>query len=689
MTPGQADILVVEDDAVMRVTLADILEDQGYRVTVCQGGKEGAEFIKQAPPDVVIADLRLPDLNGLQLLETLKEIKPDAAFILITGHASLETAVAALNDGAFAYVTKPFNIDEVCTIIRNALRQQRLLLENERLVENLQQTNTELAKEIADRRRTQDELELAREAALKASRTKSEFLACMSHEIRTPMNAIIGMAEVLSETTLTSEQLEYVRVFKNAGESLLAIINDILDLSKIEAGQVNLEKIEFDLAEMVENTVEMFAIRAYEKGVELNCHIKPDLAADRVGDPVRLRQILSNLLSNAIKFTQSGEVILRVQKGAGFQETGSLLFSVSDTGIGIPEEQQEWIFESFTQADSSTTREYGGTGLGLVISRRLVEIMGGHIWVESTVGNGSTFYFTLQCDAQEKTSKPAALPWAELKNLKCLVVDHNSTNRLILTEMLKAWGISAYGLEDGIQVLAELTRAEHEGQQYQLLLLDRLVPGMDGFELAGRVKNDMGMAGATIMMLKAANRSNDIARCQELGVPNYLLKPVKRSELFEAITSILGLERTTIDESPPTVRSENFEHQASRLVLLVEDSPANCSVVEAYLKDTPHKIEVAENGKIAVEKFISSRYDVVLMDLQMPVMDGYTATKLIRHWEKEEGVDPTPIVALTAHALDDDEQKSIDAGCTAHITKPIMKAALMEAINRHATRVAT
>ena len=676
----------------MRVTLADILEDQGYRVTGCQSGKEGAELIKRSPPDVVIADLRLPDLNGLELLDTLKEIKPEAAFILIIGHASLETAVAALNDGAFAYVTKPFNIDEVCTIIRNALRQQRLLLENERLVENLQQTNTELAREIAERQRTQDELELAREAALKASRTKSEFLACMSHEIRTPMNAIIGMAEVLSETSLTSEQREYVRVFRNAGETLLAIINDILDLSKIEAGQVDLEKIEFDLTDLVESTVEMFAIRAYEKGVELNCHIKSDLSVAIVGDPVRLRQILSNLLSNAIKFTQTGEVVLRVRNesgsGSGSGDREHLLFSVSDTGIGIREEQQAWIFESFTKADSSTTREYGGTGLGLVISRRLVEIMEGRIWVESTVGEGSTFYFTLPFDLLEPTPAPAAPPWENLKDLKCLVVEHNHTNRLILTEMLEAWGISVYAAEDGIQGLAELTRAQHEGRKYQLLLLDRLMRGIDGFEMAERVKDDLGKSGATILILKAANRSVDISICRELGVPNYLLKPVKRAELFGAVSNILGFKQISADDSPSVGSLQDFEHQPARFVLLVEDSPANCAVVEAYLKNTPYKIEVAENGQIAVEKFMSSRYDLVFMDLQMPVMDGYTATKLIRQWEIEEGIEPTPIVALTAHALDDDEQKSIDAGCTAHITKPIMKPALMEAINRHSMKAA-
>ena len=680
MTLASAKILVVEDEKTIRAALGGILQDQGYQVTTCQNGREGNRCIRRILPDVVIGDLRLPDISGFELLETLKEIKPEAAFILITGHASMETAVAALNEGAFAYITKPFNIDEVSTIIRNALKQQRLLLENQRLVENLQQSNTELAKEIAERQRTEKELQRAREAALEASRAKSDFLASMSHEIRTPMNAIIGMAEVLSETTLTPEQQEYVRLFQTAGETLVEIINDILDLSKVEAGQLHLENVDFDLEELVENTAEFFAIRAHGKSIELNCHVKPHLPTALVGDPVRLRQVITNLLSNAIKFTEKGEVTLHIDNYAEAKEPGFLLFRVSDTGTGIPPEKMGSIFDSFTQADSSTTREYGGTGLGLAICRRLVEMMGGCIWVESEVGQGSTFNFTAKLETREPLRKLPALPLEGVNELRVLIVDDNATNRLILSEILAVWGASVTAIEDGCRGLGELDRAKKENQPYQLLLLDRRMPGMDGFEVAERVKRDLGIVDITIMMLTSDNRSQDITRCQELGILRYLIKPVKRSELLQAITSGLGLFQVPTEEFPQVAGPAIFEDDRSLQILLVEDSYANCAVIQSYLKKTPYQIEIAENGKIAVDKFKNRRYDLVLMDMQMPVMDGYTATKMIRQWENEQGVNPTPIIALTAHALKEYEQRSYDVGCTAHVTKPVKKALLMETI---------
>jgi len=529
-----------------------------------------------------------------------------------------------------------------------------------------------------------DELGRATEAAVSASRAKSEFLANMSHEIRTPMNAIVGMAELLSETSLSSEQEQYVQVFQRAGDTLLTVINDILDLSQVEAGHLSLEEVDFDLGEAVEQAAGVLAPRAHEKGLDLNCRVAPDVPAALIGDPGRLRQVLVNLLGNAIKFTEFGEVALNVEKGPQTGGSGFLRFQVSDTGIGIPEDKLDAIFDSFAQVDSTITRQYGGTGLGLAICQHLVDLMGGRIWVESTKGQGSTFYFTARFGTRPDAPKETKLPEEDLVGVKTLIVDDNATNRWILSEMLVGWGASVAVAEDGRQALDELDRSRNQGKPYQLLLLDRRMPEMNGFQVVEDIKQDLGLTDITIMMLTSDNRSGDVARCQELGISRYLIKPIRRSELYQAITAA---RRTQIDtpSAVETVASRPFAADQRPLrILLVEDSKDNRMLIKSYLKNAPHEIDVAENGEIAVQKFTSSRYDLVLMDMQMPVMDGYAATRAIRRWEQEQGTTPTPIIALTAYALKDEVQKSFDVGCTAHVSKPVKKSTLFQTIVEHA-----
>lgn len=555
--------------------------------------------------------------------------------------------------------------------------QQRIATQN--ILDDFDKANEDLKSEIAQRKIVQQELIKAREVALLASKTKTKFLASMSHEIRTPMNAIIGMSELLSETSLTPDQRQYVQTFKTAGENLLNIINDILDISKVESGQIELEKIDFDLEELLERTCEIMAIRAHEKKLDLTCYIEPQTPTQLNGDPVRLHQVLVNLVGNAIKFTEKGEVVLHVDKDPQNKKSGSLLFSISDTGIGIPEEKIETIFESFIQADSSHTRKYGGTGLGLTISKRLAEMMHGRMWVKSEVGKGSTFNFTAQFGIQVKPKKRRPLPKVNLQGLKTLVTDDNATNRLILRQTLSAWGAIVTEAENGEQALGELKRAKKADDPYRLVLLDCRMPGMTGFEVAEQIQKIPDLAQTTIMMLTSDRRKGDIDKCKDLGIASYLVKPIKKSDLRNAIARTLGKAKVIV-EKPKVEHVAVSKDKRVLNLLLAEDNKDNRFLIQAYLKKTPYKIDIAEDGKIAVKKFKSNKYDLVLMDIQMPEMDGYAATKEIRAWENKKDVKPTPVIALTAYALKEEVQKSLDIGCTAHLSKPIKKAKLLQTI---------
>jgi PAS domain S-box-containing protein len=534
-----------------------------------------------------------------------------------------------------------------------------------------------IARDITLLKQAEDELLQAKRHAEEANVAKSDFLASMSHEIRTTMNAIIGMAELLYDTPLTPDQRTYVEVFRKAGDNLLTLINDILDFSKVESGHLELHRMEFQLEELIEQTTEFMAVRAHSKHLELVSQIDAGLPKTILGDPDRLRQVLYNLIGNAVKFTEHGEIAVRVQPSGTSPDR--IQFIVQDTGIGIPKEKCETIFEKFTQADSSTTRKYGGTGLGLAICKKIIDKMNGHIWVESEEGKGSTFIVDLPLDTTNGADavQPSGQPFAHLKTL---VVDDNETNRLIIREMLVPLGVMLTEAADALQGLQAIELANREGQPYTLLLLDCQMPAMDGFELAEQLQASGDPRGMTIMMITSDDRAENMNRCRQLGIESYIMKPVKRAVLYDAIAKQgqkLQQKEAAPARQPAPVSAGSYP---DKRILLVEDNEDNQLLMQSYLKKTRAQVDLAENGLVALELFRQGTYDLVLMDMQMPVMDGYSATGSIRQWEQERGICAVPIIALTAHAMKEDMQKCLDAGCTAYLTKPLKKQTLYQAL---------
>ncbi|EGV31963.1 multi-sensor hybrid histidine kinase [Thiorhodococcus drewsii AZ1] len=578
-----------------------------------------------------------------------------------------------------------------------ALAQARGKLET-RVAERTRElatTNAELREEIGHRKQVEEALIEAKHRAEAATEAKSRFLSSMSHELRTPMNAIIGVGEVLADTELGRDQVHFIRILQSAGDDLLNVINDILDISKIESGELTLESIDFDLSQLVEEICDMLAIRARTKGLDLALRLGRYLPKRIVGDPHRLRQILINLIGNAVKFTEQGYVSVEVSleetsvPSAAEKPPGSqvaLVFSIRDTGIGIPEDKQEQIFESFTQVDSSTTRQYGGTGLGLGISRRLATLMGGTIEVHSTPGLGSLFavHLTVQTGKDETVSAPPAeIPDPPEKRI--LIVDDIEVNRLILGEMLLEWGMDFAEAESAEQALTLLNAARNAGRPFDILLLDYWMPGMDGLDLANVITQDLDFADLDIVMLASDTLIMDKARTQRIRLAGHLVKPVKKRDLKRLLvgfTQIATGPGTSSGEQGATTEDDGRSLPAAR-ILVVEDSPHNRTLIQAFLARTPLRVDYAENGAEAIEKWNANAYTLVLMDMQMPVMDGYEATTAIREQERTEGRAPTPIVALTAFALTADVDTCLAAGCDAHLAKPIRKRDFFRMLHTH------
>ncbi|MBW3614805.1 MAG: response regulator [Actinobacteria bacterium] len=710
-------VLVVEDSRSQAEMLRADLEDAGWDVVVASDGQEALSLVAgsgSAPVDLVISDVVMPRMGGYELCRALKADSRLAGMpvVLLTSLSDAAEVVRGLEAGADNFLHKPYDrehlVSRVDSILasRRAIREgdasaalelsflgERFIITSERqqilevLVssfEDLVVTNRQLRDREAELAQARRALEVALAEAVEATRLKSEFLAAMSHEIRTPMNGVIGMSSLLLGTDLTAEQREYVETVRSSGEALLGVINDILDFSKIEAGKLHFEQLDFDVRTTVEEVADIMAARADDKGLELVALVEPDVPSIVSADPGRLRQVLLNLVSNATKFTEEGEVRVQVGHQGDYEGDRVLRFEVVDTGIGMTESEQAIVFETFVQADASTTRRHGGTGLGLAISRKLVELMGGEIGVESTPGVGSRFWFTARFGppSQGVATATEGGEVRALRGVRALVVDDNASARAMLDQILSGFAMRvarAGGAEEGLALLREAAGA---GDPFSIAIIDAEMPGVGGVELCRSIAADPALAETrVVLMCPAGSRSR--LEAEVGGTYPWVTKPVRRRSLQERLEAVMGSKRSA---APPALQPRrraaappDAGDQAS-LVLLVEDNVVNQKVAGVMLQRLGYRVNVATNGLEAVDMANRARYEAILMDIQMPEMDGFDATREIRRTETSR----TPIIAMTAGAMKEDEERCRQAGMDDYVTKPVSLDTLASVLDRWA-----
>ncbi|KPA10250.1 multi-sensor hybrid histidine kinase [Candidatus Magnetomorum sp. HK-1] len=657
----ESSILIIDDIPANIQALATYLSKEGYDVAACTDSKKAMTSIIKTKPDLILLDIMMPDISGLEICIAIKKEKSikDIPVIFLTAQDKSKLIVEGFEAGAVDYITKPYNSAEVLARIKTHLELQQMR-------KSLLDMNMKLVAQ---------------------SKAKCNFLAKMSHEIRTPLNAIIGMVSKLNQQKLYSYQHKYMQVLDNTCNSLLYVVNDILDLSKIEAGEYRLESKTFDLWDTIEKTCEISAFLAHQKQIEMICNIGTEVVQYVEGDAIRLQQVLHNLINNAIKFTTKGEIELKViQKESPQKDKVFLRFSVRDTGVGISDEYKQHIFDNYKQVNNEQKNAYSGTGLGLPICQKIVELMKGYLSVQSEINKGSTFSFSVPFLKSEKTTQ---INMSEpLKDKHIFIFDHNKANSQVLGAYLEFLGakvdVSGANGEYGHLLIKQ---SDDSDQPYAIIFIDAKFKDKsssfsDGFSLASQLvnaKKDIKI----VLLFDTQNIEEDISRVETMPICGYLLKPYKRNELISLIDRIFNL-KPVLNETQPQLPQPSAIGDIN--ILLVEDHPNNQFVFFSYMDESPAEIDVAENGEIAVQKIKENKYDIIFMDIEMPVMNGYESTLLIREWEKTNDLHPTPIIALTAHVLNTDSHQMQKKGFTDILHKPLKQQALMDMLIRYVSQ---